>query len=263
MSENSSTAHGPRFQFSLRTLLELVLAFAVALTLWRMIARARLNAEIARLEQLCGPFDIQPGNEDSIHAAMFPSTTELNWQWRVRIPPGKKGAMWYYHGPPLPEGQFPSNAKKQDLATGGSTPPGIDPSDPVEAIVSIKLIQIDSRYADWKLKLDDAGRQPLSCRAMIGISCEPGTVRWLADSSRPGISHNVTTQQACAPVKKGSPVQLFGFNPDPGKTGKYTNEKIRKSPKDRAQSAESTDYATALYADKAEPWVMQIWLTEE
>lgn len=77
-------------QFSLRSMLILMVLAAIGFSLWtskqRLEDNRRLQGEIKRLKSELGELTIEEGQEGKIHAIGIPALESFTWSWRVYIP---------------------------------------------------------------------------------------------------------------------------------------------------------------------------------
>jgi hypothetical protein len=82
-----------RPQFSLRSVLILMVLLGVAASMW-ISFRAnreslRLRQENVRLRNAIGELTIEPGNENKVHAIALEELEARTWKWRLHIPDGR------------------------------------------------------------------------------------------------------------------------------------------------------------------------------
>lgn len=114
-----------RFRFTLRTLLvaTTLAAIAIALVLaYRQSHENRLlRQENLRLRNELGQIQVEPGDEDKLHAVAIPTTDSMTWKWRLFVPTGRTFNL-YTAADLLPAaGENPSNFSKMQLDSGEQT----------------------------------------------------------------------------------------------------------------------------------------------
>jgi hypothetical protein len=81
-------------QFSLRSMLVLVVLAAIGFSLWtsnqRLKENRRLHAENKKLKNELGELTIEDGNEHKLHAIQVPNLESTAWKWRIHVPKGRK-----------------------------------------------------------------------------------------------------------------------------------------------------------------------------
>jgi hypothetical protein len=82
-----------RPQFSLRSILILMIGFGIAASMWISFRANResllLRQENIRLRNAIGELTIEPGQEDKVHAIAVEELEARTWKWRVYIPDGR------------------------------------------------------------------------------------------------------------------------------------------------------------------------------
>ena len=137
-------------QFSLRSMLILVVLAAIGFSLWtskqRLEDNRRLQAEIKRLKSELGELTIEEGQEGEVHVIGIPAIESFTWKWRVYIPEGRKPRLT------ASQGKFLMTSKTADV--GSSSTSWLEAG---EQIITVGLRRDHKDQWTWIVKRNSGG----------------------------------------------------------------------------------------------------------
>lgn len=115
-------------RMSLRTLLLIVMFFAMGIAIWRLNYEiGPLRTEVRKLRDETGQLTID--DPDRIHAIQLATDYPLAWKWRIYVPEGRTARL-FYQAHSVPNDGFPKTPNRPRTVTG-----------PKEVIVTVKIDQ--------------------------------------------------------------------------------------------------------------------------
>jgi hypothetical protein len=113
-------------QFSLRSMLVLIVLAAIAFSLWTSNQQRkeiqRLQAEVKRLKNEVGEIVVEEGEEHKLHAVALPALEDNTWKWRVHVPAGRNFTVAAASGVTPPSGEAQATSTfRSELSAGEQT----------------------------------------------------------------------------------------------------------------------------------------------
>jgi hypothetical protein len=106
-------------QFSLRTILLLIVLAAIGFSVWtsnrRLQENRRLQAEIKRLKGELGELTIEEGQEGKVQAIGIATIEPFTWKWRVYVPKGRTPRLI------AGQGKFMMGSKNADVGSSSTS----------------------------------------------------------------------------------------------------------------------------------------------
>jgi hypothetical protein len=137
-------------QFSLRSMLVLVVLAAIGFSLWtsneRLKENRRLQEEIKRLKSELGELTIEEGQEGKVHAIGIPTIESFTWKWRVYVPEGRKPRLI------ASQGMLPTTGR--DANIGSSSTSWLEAG---EQIITVGLRRDHKDQWTWIIKRNSGG----------------------------------------------------------------------------------------------------------
>jgi hypothetical protein len=169
-------------QFSLRSMLVLVLLAAIGFSLWTSNRQRkeirRLQDEVKQLKNEVGDVVVEEGQEHKLHALALPTLEDNTWKWRVYVPAGRYFAVSAESGVIPPSGKSQATSRSKIGLSAG------------EQTITVALRRNDEGRWEWIIATGSAtgrlqassdkkmsGRNSSSSNGVVRntVAVEPGT----------------------------------------------------------------------------------------